>query len=101
MSFPAIINRAITEMLGRTIKTSLTVLVSIAPFMIWGTTVIKNFALTLIAGIIVGTYSSIYIAAPFTEWVDRRFYAGKALRKTRKITGRKTEQPGAGAVPAA
>ena len=87
MSFPAIINRAITEMLGRTIKTSLTTLVSIAPFLIWGTTVIRDFALTMMVGIIVGTYSSIYIAAPFTEWIDRRFFV-KSLKRTRKVAGK-------------
>ncbi|MBI4953735.1 MAG: protein translocase subunit SecF [Myxococcales bacterium] len=99
MSFPAIINKAITEMLGRTIKTSLTTLLSLLPFMFWGTTLIKNFALTLIAGIIVGTYSSIFIAAPFTEWIDRRFYAGKTMKKTRRIV-RKAAAADPGSVPA-
>ena len=45
-------------------------LLSVIPFLIWGTGVIKDFALAMVIGIIAGTYSSIYVAAPFTELID-------------------------------
>ena len=45
---------------------------SVLAFFFWGTGVIKDFAFALLVGIIVGTYSSIYVAAPLTEWIDRR-----------------------------
>jgi preprotein translocase subunit SecF len=78
MSFPAIINLSISEMLGRTIIVSGVTALSMVMFLFWGTGVIKDFAFALLVGILVGTYSSIYVAAPLTEWIDRRFFGAKA-----------------------
>lgn len=78
LTFPEIINLSISEMLGRTIIVSGVTALSMICFLIWGTGVIKDFAFALLVGIVVGTYSSIYIAAPFTEWVDRRFFGATA-----------------------
>jgi preprotein translocase subunit SecF len=83
-SFAEIINISVSETLSRTILTSGSVLLSVSMFFIWGTGVIKDFALALVIGIIAGTYSSIYVAAPFTEWVDRRFFADKDAAKKKK-----------------
>jgi preprotein translocase subunit SecF len=88
MSFAAVINLSISEMLGRTIITSGVTALSMLAFLWWGTGVLKDFAFTLLVGIAVGTYSSIYIAAPITEWIDHRFFHGstakrKALPKVR------------------
>jgi preprotein translocase subunit SecF len=58
---------------------------SLVTFFIWGTGTLKDFAFTLVVGIIVGTYSSIYVAAPFTEWIDRRFF-GAATFKRKKVS---------------
>lgn len=80
-SFPAIINLSISEMLGRTILVSGATLLSMVMFFIWGTGTLKDFAFTLVVGIIVGTYSSIYIAAPLTEWIDRRFFGASAYKR--------------------
>ncbi|MDI1445794.1 protein translocase subunit SecF [Polyangium sp. 6x1] len=85
MSFSAIINLSISEMLGRTIITSGVTALSMVCFLVWGTGVIKDFAFALLIGILVGTYSSIYVAAPFTEWIDRRFFGGQATAQ-KKIT---------------
>ena len=81
MSFSAVINLSISEMLGRTIITSGVVALSLVAFLIWGTGALKDFAFALLVGIIVGTYSSIYIAAPLTEWIDRRFFGASADQK--------------------
>ena len=85
MSFSAVINLSISEMLGRTIIVSGVTALSMVMFLFWGTGVIKDFAFALLVGIIVGTYSSIYVAAPLTEWIDRRFFGAKA-GQTRQVT---------------
>jgi preprotein translocase subunit SecF len=81
MAFPAVINLSISEMLGRTIITSGVTALSMLAFLWWGTGVLKDFAFTLLVGIAVGTYSSIYIAAPITEWIDHRFFHGSASKR--------------------
>ncbi len=69
-----VINVSVSEMLSRTLLTSLTVVLSISTFVIFGAGVIADFAWAMIIGILAGTYSSIYVAAPFTEWIDSRFF---------------------------
>jgi len=59
-----IINISITQSLSRTIITSLTTLLAVLSLYVFGTGSIKDFALNLIVGILVGTYSSIFIASP-------------------------------------
>ena len=88
MSFPKVINRSITEMLGRTIKTSGLTAAAVAPFLFFGTGVIRDFAFTLLVGVVVGTYSSIYVAAPLTELIDRKVF-GKAIKKKKRRLRRK------------
>ena len=56
-----IINRSLNQMLGRTLITSLTTLLVLFALLILGGDFIQNFAIALICGVIVGTYSSIYI----------------------------------------
>ena len=89
MTFANIINLSISEMLGRTIITSGVTALSMVCFLVWGTGVIKDFAFALLIGILVGTYSSIYVAAPLTEWVDKRFFGGQSTSR-KKITRTKT-----------
>lgn len=69
-----VINISVSEMLSRTILTSVTVVLSISAFAALGTGVIADFAWAMIVGVIAGTYSSIYVAAPLTEWIDSRFF---------------------------
>ena len=56
-----VINRSLNQMLGRTLITSLTTLVVLFALLILGGDFIQNFAIALICGVIVGTYSSIYV----------------------------------------
>jgi preprotein translocase subunit SecF len=88
LSFAAVINLSVSEMLGRTLITSGVTSLALVAFLVWGTGALKDFAFALLVGIVVGTYSSIYVAAPITEWADRRFFGGsadqkKALTRTR------------------
>lgn len=63
-SYEKIINVSINEVLGRTILTSLTTLIVVLFLYLFGGAVIADFAFALLIGVIVGTYSSIFIASP-------------------------------------
>jgi preprotein translocase subunit SecF len=95
-TFAQIINLSVSETLSRTVLTSGATLLSILAFFVWGTGVIKDFALALLVGIVAGTYSSIYVAAPLTEWIDRRFFGGGAggAGSARKPAGSQARAPG-------
>jgi len=58
-----IINISLTETLGRTLVTSLTTLLVLAALAIFGGEIIYGFAIALVVGVAIGTYSSIYVAA--------------------------------------
>ncbi|MEI7734682.1 MAG: protein translocase subunit SecDF [Ferruginibacter sp.] len=60
----SIINRAINDTLSRTIMTSLTVFITILILFIFGGEVTRGFAFAMLIGVITGTYSSIFVAAP-------------------------------------
>src|SRR5919106_1654315 len=69
---PQIINIAVNATLVRTILTSVTTSLSITGLLFFGLGEIRDFAAAMLVGIIVGTYSSIYIASPLTIWLDER-----------------------------
>lgn len=75
MTFFQIINVSLSEMLGRTVLTSGTTVMSLLAFFFWGTGALEDFALTLILGVLLGTYSSIYVALPLTYELDKRLFA--------------------------
>jgi preprotein translocase subunit SecF len=58
-----VMNKSVNQILSRTIITSLTTLLVLVCLFLLGGAVIQNFALALIIGVLVGTYSSIYVAA--------------------------------------
>ena len=59
-----IMNRSINQTLRRTILTSLTTLLVVVTLLIFGGEVIRGFSLALLIGVVVGTYSSIFVASP-------------------------------------
>ena len=61
---PELINVSINETLARTINTSLTTLLAIMAFLIWGGPVIETFAMAMMIGVLIGTYSTVFIASP-------------------------------------
>ncbi len=79
-SFARLINVSISEMLSRTVLTSGTTIMVLVCFFIWGTGTLRDFALTLIIGMVLGTFSSIYVALPLTEYLDRKFFASAKAR---------------------
>ena len=79
-----IINRAINQTLSRTIMTSLTVFLTILILFIFGGEVTRGFAFAMLIGVVTGTYSSIFVAAPIlvdlarSKPLGRRVEAAKA-----------------------
>ena len=83
-SLAEIVNTSINESLTRTIITSLTTFLAVAVIAILGSGLIANFAITLVIGIIVGTYSSIFVASPVLLIMDgwlRTRQEARALRR--------------------
>ena len=79
--FPEIINIAVNDTLGRTILTSLTTALSLVGLLVFSVGEIWDFAMAVLVGIFVGSYSSIYIASPLTIWLDERAAAREGRAK--------------------
>ncbi|MBF0583396.1 MAG: protein translocase subunit SecF [Magnetococcales bacterium] len=80
-SMGEVINQAINDTLSRTVITSLTVVLVLVALLLFGGLVIHDFALALFCGVVVGTYSSIFVASPIVLLLDRNETgeAGKLL----------------------
>jgi preprotein translocase SecF subunit len=65
MALPDLLDRSINEMLARTMMTSVTTLLALVALYAFGGEVIRSFTLAMIFGVVIGTYSSIFLAAPF------------------------------------
>ena len=74
-SLRELINISTSQTLSRTIITSATTILSVSAFFFLGTGVIQDIAFALGIGITIGTISSIFVAAPITELIDRRFFS--------------------------
>jgi len=73
-----VMNTSINEVLSRTIITSATVLITSLALFLFGGEVIHDFSLAMIMGVIVGTYSSIFVASPIVLlWGGKRPFAKK------------------------
>jgi preprotein translocase subunit SecF len=79
---PEIINIAVNDTLSRTILTSGVTALSLVGLLIFGVGEIWDFAMAMLVGIIVGTYSSVYIASPLTIWLDQRAAAKERAGKS-------------------
>jgi SecD/SecF fusion protein len=79
-----IINRAINDTLSRTIMTSLTVFLTILILFIFGGEVTKGFAFAMLIGVITGTYSSIFVAAPVLVDIAKSKALGESDSKKSK-----------------
>jgi preprotein translocase subunit SecF len=69
MAILPLINLSLNETLARTVVTSLTVLIALGVLMLIGPQVIFGLALAIFLGVLIGTYSSIYISAPVLVWL--------------------------------
>ena len=63
-----VLNKSINETLSRTIITSLTTLLALLALFIFGGEVIRGFTFAMIWGVLIGTYSSIFVASPILKF---------------------------------
>lgn len=68
-----LLNRSVNETLPRTVMTGTTTLATLLALLIFGGSVIRPFAWVLLFGILVGTFSSIYIASPLLLWIESKW----------------------------
>jgi SecD/SecF fusion protein len=78
-SVQSLMNVSINETLSRTVLTGGTTLLSVAALYFFGGAVLRDFSFAILVGILVGTYSSIYVAAPVVLWSSR--LRGKSVRR--------------------
>jgi len=82
---PAVlVDRSINETLPRTVLTSGTTLAVLLALLILGGAVIRDFTLVLILGVVIGTYSSIFVASPALLEIQKRFGTGDSAEKDRR-----------------
>ena len=69
MTLPELLDLSVNETLSRTIVTSLSLLITLLALLLFGPNVIFGFTAAITMGIFVGTYSSVYMAAPILIWL--------------------------------
>src|SRR5262245_54799395 len=67
-----VLNRSVNETLSRTLLTGSTTLLALVGLLVLGGEVVRPFAIAMTIGILVGTYSSVYVAAPTLLWLEQR-----------------------------
>ena len=84
-SLKGIINSSINDCLSRTVLTSVTTFIAVLAIKFFGGGIIENFAFAMLIGVMVGTYSSIYIASPLVlkmdEYLQKREERNAAIEK--------------------
>ena len=84
-----LVNRSINETLPRTVLTSGTTLAVLLSLLILGGAVLRPFTLVLILGVLIGTYSSIFIASPALLEIQRRYGTADPREKAKKQAARR------------
>ncbi|ANU08294.1 protein translocase subunit SecF [Paraurantiacibacter namhicola] len=69
MPLPELLDRSVNETLARTVMTSLTLLIALLPLLLFGPASLFGLVAAITLGIFVGTYSSVYMAAPILIWL--------------------------------
>jgi preprotein translocase subunit SecF len=91
MDIIALLDLSVNETLARTVMTSLTMLIALVALIVWGPDVIFGFSVAMFLGVFIGTYSSVYMAAPVLIWLkvgpDSFVPADSATEKAEKIGG--------------
>lgn len=85
--FPNMVNDSLNQTLSRTILTGGTAIFASFALYFWGGPVIATFGLAMALGIIVGTYSSLYITTPILLWLHKRY--GKQIAGAGAAAGKK------------
>jgi SecD/SecF fusion protein len=81
----SIINLSVNEMLGRTFSTTMTVILTLLAMFIFGGETIRGFIFAMLFGIVIGTYSSVFIASPVTVEMQKLIGLAKVRRENKKL----------------
>jgi preprotein translocase subunit SecF len=101
MELSALIDLSLNETLSRTLMTAITTLLALFSLYIFGGEVIRNFTFAMILGVFVGTYSSLYIAAPFILLTGvKRDWSGSGPQRSGRAPGRPEQSAPKGESPA-
>lgn len=101
MSFQEIVNKSLNQTLSRTILTTLTTMLAVLSLLILGGPVIHDFALAMIIGVLIGTYSSIYVASALALDISEWWIARRAARNPGKASKAGAKTPKASKTKAA
>jgi preprotein translocase subunit SecF len=85
-NFVDLVNRSINQTLSRTILTSGLTFLAVLSLFLFGGEVIHGFSFTLVVGVIVGTYSSIFIASPIVVYFQTRLAGSSAVAKSKSYS---------------
>lgn len=88
-----VINISINETMARTLLTSMTTFMVTLALNILGSGLVKNFAFAMNVGVIVGTYSSIFVASPLLLWMHNKYFAKRGTRSKRNRKRRDQAEP--------
>jgi preprotein translocase SecF subunit len=72
MPLPELIDRSLNETLARTVMTSLTVLLALVALVVFGGPVIRDFTIAMLWGVVIGVYSTVYVASPMVLHLNLR-----------------------------
>ena len=81
----SLINLSVNEMLGRTFSTTATVILTLVAMFVFGGETIRGFIFAMLFGIIIGTYSSVFIASPITVEMDKLVRMAKLKKENHKL----------------
>jgi preprotein translocase subunit SecF len=80
-----IVDISLNEVLVRSLLTSATVFATTLIMNVFGTGLVQNFAFAMNVGVIVGTYSSLFLAPPLFLWISKKWYSGPAPARRRGV----------------
>lgn len=81
-----VINLSVNQTLSRTLMTSLTTLIALVALLVLGGSVLRGFSMALIWGIVIGTYSTVFVASPSLLWTGVRRDTGEQKGKTGAVS---------------
>jgi len=90
--FEQLINKSLNETLSRTINTSMTVIVVLIAMIFWGSPILMWFCVALLVGVIVGTYSSIFVATAFVYTIYEYKIEHRLLDRWKQLISKKSKR---------
>lgn len=94
MDFRDLINRSINETMARTIMTNGLLFLAVLALVIFGGQVLQNFSIAMLWGVVAGTYSTIYVAAPMEWYMSRSHHHRSAAVARGEVAPAHAKKPG-------